>query len=157
MSDRRSFLKCSAGPLGVFAAGLPAAGAAAPASRRVRATTLDTPAGPLRGRVVDDTQVFKGAPYVRPPVGALRFKPAVPLGPHHTVFDAFDFAPGPMQPPFPVAVASTTLLGDARGLPEWSRYSADRARSRETMILNDRSEVVRDPAGNERALWDGVL
>jgi para-nitrobenzyl esterase len=43
----------------------------------------------------------------------LRFKPAVPLDPSHIVLDAFSFAPAPMQPPFPVAVSSATLLGDA--------------------------------------------
>jgi para-nitrobenzyl esterase len=63
--------------------------------------------------VIDNTLVFKGIPYARPPLGPLRFKPAVPLDPHHIIFNAFSFAPAPMQPPLPVAVSSTTLLGDA--------------------------------------------
>jgi para-nitrobenzyl esterase len=45
----------------------------------------------------------------------------------------------------------------ARGLPDWPRYSAEGERARETMMLNDRSELLRDPAGIERALWDGIL
>jgi para-nitrobenzyl esterase len=63
--------------------------------------------------MLDDTLVFKGIPYARPPLGPLRFKPAAPLDPDHSVFNAFSFAPAPMQPPFSVAVASTTALGDA--------------------------------------------
>jgi para-nitrobenzyl esterase len=63
--------------------------------------------------MLDDRLVFKGIPYARPPIGPLRFKPAVPPDPYRTVFNALSFAPAPMQPPFPVAVASTTLLGDA--------------------------------------------
>jgi para-nitrobenzyl esterase len=45
----------------------------------------------------------------------------------------------------------------ASGSPDWPRYAAEGERARETMMLNDRSEIVRDPAGNERALWDGIL
>jgi para-nitrobenzyl esterase len=45
----------------------------------------------------------------------------------------------------------------ARGLPDWPRYSAEGERARETMMLNARSELVRDPAGIERALWDPIL
>lgn len=45
----------------------------------------------------------------------------------------------------------------AKDLPDWPRYSAEGERARETMMLNDRSELVRDPAGIERALWDGIL
>jgi para-nitrobenzyl esterase len=113
MFDRRSFLKYSLGALGACAAGLSTAGTLPPHKGSVRAITRDTPTGPLRGQMLDNTLVFKGIPYARPPLGPLRFKPAVPLDPSHIVLDAFSFAPAPMQPPFPVAVSSATLLGDA--------------------------------------------
>jgi para-nitrobenzyl esterase len=113
MYDRRSFLKYSLGMLGACAAGMSPAGALPPDKGDLRAITLDTPTGPLRGQKFDDRLVFKGIPYARPPLGPLRFRPAAPLDPHHNVVDAFSFAPAPMQPPFPVAVSSTTLLGGA--------------------------------------------
>jgi carboxylesterase type B len=45
----------------------------------------------------------------------------------------------------------------ASGSPDWRRYSAEGERARETMILDDRSELVQDPVGKECALWDGIL
>ncbi|XP_049802181.1 esterase FE4-like isoform X1 [Schistocerca nitens] len=48
--------------------------------------TVDTPLGPIRGRQFNTTSgnpvfIFRGVPYAQPPVGALRFKPPVPLTP----------------------------------------------------------------------------
>jgi para-nitrobenzyl esterase len=37
-------------------------------------------------------------------------------------------------------------------LPHWPAYDLER---RATMVFNDVSEVVDDPAGAERRLWDG--
>jgi para-nitrobenzyl esterase len=45
----------------------------------------------------------------------------------------------------------------AMGLPDWPRYTAEGEHARETMVLSDRSEIVRDPSGNEYALWNGIL
>jgi para-nitrobenzyl esterase len=39
------------------------------------------------------------------------------------------------------------------GLPEWPSYDTDR---RATMRFDRRSQVVLDPAGDERALWAGA-
>jgi para-nitrobenzyl esterase len=91
-------LAAAASALDACAAGLSTAGTLPPDKGNMRAITLDTPTRPLRGQMLDDTLVFKGIPYARPPLGPLRFKPAAPLDPDHSVFNAFSFAPAPMQP-----------------------------------------------------------
>jgi para-nitrobenzyl esterase len=40
------------------------------------------------------------------------------------------------------------------GLPDWPRYDTDR---RATMVLGHPSALADDPAGAERAVWDGVI
>jgi para-nitrobenzyl esterase len=40
-----------------------------------------------------------------------------------------------------------------RGNPGWAPYDTDR---RTTGLLSDRIDAVDDPAGDERASWDGI-
>jgi hypothetical protein len=65
MPDRRLFLSYSLS-FGACAAGLSRASELPPDNGNVGAFTLDTPTGPLRGQMLDDTVVFKGIPYARP-------------------------------------------------------------------------------------------
>ncbi|MGW0810251.1 carboxylesterase/lipase family protein [Nonomuraea sp. NPDC002799] len=67
------------------------------ADPEVRVTT-----GRLRGRVEDGVTVFRGVPFARPPVGALRLAAPVPPEPWDGVREAGAFGPPPPQ---------STLLG----------------------------------------------
>jgi hypothetical protein len=66
MPDRRVFLSYSLGALGACVAGLSRAGELPPDNGNVGAFALDTPTGPLRDQMLDDTVVFKGIPCARP-------------------------------------------------------------------------------------------
>eukprot|EP00755_Sulcionema_specki_P014903 Sspe_Gene.57943::Locus_31787_Transcript_1_1_Confidence_1.000_Length_864::g.57943::m.57943/K03929/pnbA; para-nitrobenzyl esterase len=67
----------------------------------VAGRVVHTPYGPVRGTVVNDTEVFRGIPFAAPPVGALRFKSPVPPKPWTEVRDATDFGPSCLQPGSP--------------------------------------------------------
>lgn len=69
---------------------------------------ITLPQGKVRGVVQDDgfpqpVECFLGFPYAQPPVGALRFRPPVPVQPSSEVFDASKYGnafPGrPLIPP----------------------------------------------------------
>jgi para-nitrobenzyl esterase len=97
-----------------------AAMAAAPA---LRATTPDGPVrdtaqGPVRGTAAGDTLIFKGIPFARPPVGALRFRPPQPAIPWQGVRDATAFAPIALQ----VAPGDTTAAPKLDGMSEDCLY-----------------------------------
>lgn len=59
---------------------------------------VDTPAGQVRGKIEGNLHVFKGIPYARPPVGALRWKPPMPLPRWQGVREATEFGPACFQP-----------------------------------------------------------
>ena len=61
--------------------------------------TIDTPSGPVRGRLKEDVYLFAGIPYAAPPVDDLRFKPPQPRGPWIEPVDAFKFGPAAPQIP----------------------------------------------------------
>ncbi|MGH2796837.1 MAG: carboxylesterase/lipase family protein [Thermoleophilaceae bacterium] len=63
-----------------------------------RAVEVSTRAGVVRGLVEADLQVFRGVPFAKPPVGALRFRAPEPPDPWAGVRDAAGFAPASMQP-----------------------------------------------------------
>src|SRR5579885_2308738 len=65
--------------------------------RGARMTTTATTSGLLRGTPDDGVLVFRGIPYARPPVGALRFAPPQPPAPWNGVRDATTFGPPAMQ------------------------------------------------------------
>jgi len=62
-------------------------------------TIVETCSGKLEGRETGGVQVFRGIPYVRPPVGALRFRAPEPVEPWSGVRSAADFAPSAPQQP----------------------------------------------------------
>jgi para-nitrobenzyl esterase len=68
--------------------------AAAPAAAQV----VNAPAGTVRGTTAGATQVFKGIPYAKPPVGDLRWRAPVPLERWQGNRAATDFGPACVQP-----------------------------------------------------------
>jgi len=59
--------------------------------------TVHTPSGTLRGESFDGVRIFRGVPFAQPPVGALRFRPTLPIKPWPGERDATRFTPSPMQ------------------------------------------------------------
>ncbi len=59
-----------------------------PGARAEAGATVQTAAGRLQGRVVDGLAVFRGIPYARAPVGALRWQPPQALPPWRGVREA---------------------------------------------------------------------
>ena len=60
---------------------------------------IDAPAGAVRGTVEGDLHVFRGIPFAQPPVGALRWRPPVPLARWKGVREASQFGAACYQPP----------------------------------------------------------
>jgi para-nitrobenzyl esterase len=91
------------------------------------APIVDAPAGRVRGAAAADVSVFRGIPYARPPVGALRWRPPAQLPRWRGVRDATQFGAACMQPASPFydhAATSEDCLflniwapADARGAP----------------------------------------
>ncbi|KAK3259977.1 hypothetical protein CYMTET_31049 [Cymbomonas tetramitiformis] len=61
-------------------------------------TLVPTSSGLVRGRVMNNTRVFRGVPYAAPPVGNLRWTPPQKHNGWVTELDATDFGPSCMQP-----------------------------------------------------------
>jgi para-nitrobenzyl esterase len=96
MSPFRNKLSFRAAAAGLLAAGILAA---SPASAQAgRAPVVDAPAGAVRGQTEDALSVFRGIPYARPPVGALRWRPPAPLARWTEVRAADTFGPACVQP-----------------------------------------------------------
>ena len=84
------------------------------------------------------------------------------------VFDNVQVAPGLTGGASPAAVALAARVSEAwiafatrgnpdskkSGLPPWPAYDSER---RATMLFNNESKVVNDPAGEERKIMDGIL
>ncbi|MCX7359147.1 MAG: carboxylesterase family protein [Alphaproteobacteria bacterium] len=83
--------------LQMFALAL-AVGCATPA-RSQDAPIVVTNAGGVRGETAGNVNVFRGIPYARPPVGALRWRPPLPAQRWRDVRDATRFGAACMQPP----------------------------------------------------------
>ena len=62
------------------------------------APRVRTTAGTVQGRHEDGLAVFRGIPFARPPVGALRFQAPQPAEPWTGTRDAFEFGAPPPQP-----------------------------------------------------------
>jgi para-nitrobenzyl esterase len=107
----------------------PAARALADAAR---AAIINPPAGSMKGTIDGNLRVFKGIPYARPPVGALRWSPPRPLPRWEGLREATEFGPACFQPtntfvsvyveqPMPMSEDCLTLNiwapTDARGAP----------------------------------------
>jgi para-nitrobenzyl esterase len=69
------------------------------------APQVRTTAGAVRGRSEDGLAVFRGIPFARPPVGALRFQAPRPAESWTGTRDASKFGPPPPQPQGPVVSA----------------------------------------------------
>jgi len=90
--SRRAFLSSAAmAALALRGEGLRALSSAAP-------VTVRTPLGPLQGEEAGGVRVFRGVPFAEPPVGPLRFRPAVPVKSWTAPRDATHFAASAMQP-----------------------------------------------------------
>jgi len=65
------------------------------------APVVYTKDGQVRGSVENGAVVFRGIPFAKPPVGALRFQAPAPPEPWEGVRDATAFGPRAPQAPFP--------------------------------------------------------
>jgi para-nitrobenzyl esterase len=65
-------------------------------------TIVETRCGKVEGRETRGVQVFRGIPYARPPVGALRFRAPEPAQPWSGVRSALEFGPSAPQQPMPL-------------------------------------------------------
>ena len=54
--------------------------------------------GPVRGRLEEGLEVFRGIPYAAPPVGPLRWRPPLPVAPWTEPRDCGAFGPSCPQP-----------------------------------------------------------
>ena len=103
-----------------------------------------TAAGQVRGRAENGVAVFRGIPFARPPVGALRFAAPQPARPWDGVREAAMFGPPPPQSAF--LLTPTAPYAPGRRL---------------TRIFDDPPDVVAYPEEASLHIWDqhrfGVL
>ncbi len=86
---------------------------------------VETRRGPVRGVVEAGLAVFRGLPFARPPVGALRFEPPRPSEPWSQVLDAARFGPSASQNGALVGpLMSLGISRNRRGLPLPQRLDA---------------------------------
>ncbi|WP_326523066.1 carboxylesterase/lipase family protein [Sphingomonas sp.] len=71
------------------------------ATRAADSTVIEVAEGRLAGRVTDGLRVFKGIPYVAPPVGSGRWRAPAPPARWRGTRDATAFGPSCIQPPIP--------------------------------------------------------
>ena len=78
------------------------------------APVVHTKDGQVRGSVENGAVVFRGIPFAKPPVGALRFQAPAPPEPWEGVRDATAFGPRAPQAPFPgMPSAPASIAGSA--------------------------------------------
>ncbi|HEY9785652.1 MAG TPA: carboxylesterase family protein, partial [Candidatus Obscuribacterales bacterium] len=58
---------------------------------------VSTNAGPILGRSEGQTDVYRGVPYARPPLGHLRWQPPLPPVPWTAIRDAGSYGPACIQ------------------------------------------------------------
>ncbi|HEX4695684.1 carboxylesterase/lipase family protein [Sphingomonas sp.] len=75
---------------------------------------VNAPSGAVRGASDRGTVVFKGIPYARPPIGALRWRPPVAMPRWSRVRDASAFGPACVQPQ---SKTPTSVYSPAQPLP----------------------------------------
>ncbi len=81
------------------------------------APIVRTSCGQIMGTVDDGVLVFRGIPYVRPPLGQLRFAPPQPRQAWTGVYDATAFGPQAMQSANVVSGRGRERSGSQRRLP----------------------------------------
>lgn len=86
------------------------------------APVVHTKDGQVRGSVENGAVVFRGIPFAKPPVGALRFQAPAPPEPWEGVRDATAFGPRAPQAPFPgmPAERASEDTGDWLTLNVWT-------------------------------------
>lgn len=86
------------------------------------APVVHTKDGQVRGSVENGAVVFRGIPFAKPPVGALRFQAPAPPEPWEGVRDATAFGPRAPQAPFPgmPAEPASDDTGDWLTLNVWT-------------------------------------
>src|SRR5262245_15135590 len=70
---------------------------AMPSANGAPGPVVHAPSGALRGKAEGSLHVFRGIPYARPPVGALRWRPPLPLARWAGTRDATEFGPACYQ------------------------------------------------------------
>ena len=73
---------------------------------------VETTSGPIEGREKDGTLLFAGVPYAAPPIGARRFKAAIPHEPWREVRPAKRFGPAAPQIPTGGLTSSAAVRWD---------------------------------------------
>ncbi len=100
-------------------------------SQATSAPVVTIASGKVQGVPQDSLLVFKGIPYAAPPVGALRWKPPVPVQPWNAVLQASQFGPACIQPPTPVPNLYTSDITptseDCLSLNIWAPAQASHA------------------------------
>jgi para-nitrobenzyl esterase len=86
-------------------------------------TLVQTKSGKVQGISESDVVVFKGIPFAKPPVGALRWLQPQPVPPWHGVIDASEFRADCVQP-LAAAPASVATSEDCLYLNIWRPASA---------------------------------
>jgi len=74
-----------------------------------------TKPGKIRGVTEGKIKIFKGIPYVVPPIGTNRFMPPKQLEPWQNILDAKEFSPVAPQPPSPHEISKLNLPVDEAG------------------------------------------
>ncbi|MGC2248273.1 MAG: carboxylesterase family protein, partial [Terriglobales bacterium] len=67
-------------------------------SHAKHSSIVDAPAGKIEGLAEGKLHIFKGIPYVLPPVGPARWKPSSPMPRWKGVRKAVEFGPACLQP-----------------------------------------------------------
>ena len=91
-------------------------------------TVVHTPSGSLRGALVgadESVSAFLGVPYAEPPVGDLRFRPAVPARPWEGVREALINGPRSIQPASMLAPQGEAESEDCLYLNVWAPVGAE--------------------------------
>jgi para-nitrobenzyl esterase len=116
------------------------------------AVTID--AGPLQGQAADGVIAFKGIPYARPPVGALRWRAPQPVAPWLAVRDASKFGADCMQAPFggDAAPLGVTPAEDCLYVNVWRPQTAS-AQPMPVMVWLHGGGFVN--GGSSAAVYDG--
>jgi para-nitrobenzyl esterase len=81
---------------------------------------VETGCGPIVGRRSGQVNVFKGVPFARPPMGALRFRPPEPMARWSEPLDAAEFGASPLQPTVPLISLPGGTSEDCLTLNIWA-------------------------------------
>src|SRR5262249_234219 len=107
---RRSSRRAASGGAPVDPVGVACCLGMTPASSRPTAT-CKLPAGELRGDASGPALAFRGIPYARPPIGALRFAPPAPAESRGGAREGTRFGAAPPQRPDPLTASLGMLAG----------------------------------------------